>query len=90
MTDGAPLVIGATLEMMALRGAGRRETVLDWPAHRGLSPEACPPLEVGERARGRVGVRLGLESPLVVASPLSMGLAAVQGVAELVTVALGV
>ena len=39
-TDGAPLVIGATLEMMESRCAGRQEAVSDWTECHGLSLEA--------------------------------------------------
>ena len=59
----APLVIGATLEMMVSRGAGRREAFFDWSERCGLLLEACIPLEVGARARGLCVTRDG--TPLV-------------------------
>ena len=83
---GAPLVITTTLKMMVSWGAGQREAFFDFPERRGLSLEACPTLEVGSHAWG--GMRLGVKSPLEVASLLLMGLAAVWRVGALDVVAL--
>ena len=48
---GAPLVIGATLEMMVSQGAGWRQAFFDWSERRGLSLEVWSPLELGAPVR---------------------------------------
>ena len=75
-TDGAPLVIGATLEMMSLRSAGRQEAVSYWPERCGLSPEALPPLEVGSRVWGRNATEGGITfgGSVVVVNGVSYGM----------------
>ena len=79
--DGAPLEIGAKLELMESGGAGWKYAASDWTERGGLSLEAWPTLEVGAHAWR--GMLLGVEKPLEVSLPLSMGLVVVSGVGAL-------